>query len=166
MTSHFEKPDVEPGQAADGHEAHGKKWHDLSKEERERLRQELMNAPVLDFERYLSDNDYQLYIFENLTMKRIRDDIIANALMCIEDHTRDFNLSPEQMSKIIAIFEPGVRERMTEARELENEMKFLLRLVIDTPIVRSLLKEALEGPGDDRPGTGTDEQAPEAPRSA
>jgi hypothetical protein len=161
MNSHLERPDAEPGEAATGHNADHKESHELSKDERDRLRHELKNAPVLDFERYLSDNDYKLYIFENPAMRRIQDDIIANALMCIEDHTRDFSLSSEQMGKVIAIFEPGVRRRMSEAHEVETQMLALLRKAADSPVMRSLLTRAIEVSGDNHPGTGTPERAPE-----
>ena len=164
MTSHFERPDVEPGPAAVPHEGEGKQWHDPNKDEREHLRQELVNAPALDFQRYLSDRDYKLYIFENPAMKEIQDDIIANALECIEDQRRDFNLSVEQMDKIIAIFEPGVHKWMVENKELGNEVKFLLRLIIDSPIMQELKRKALESPEwNHDAGTGTQERASEAP---
>ena len=131
MPSSFERPDVEPGQADNANDADRKEWRELSKEERKQLREELIAAPVLDFQRYLSDIDYKLYIFDNPAMHQIQDDVIANALMCIEDHTRDFNLSSEQMSKIIAIFEPGVRKRMADVQGVENEMRSLLRRAIN-----------------------------------
>ena len=152
MGSYFERPDNRPevrhddaGTAA-AHDAVSPEWHDLSKEERERLRQELVKAPMLDFQRYLSDIDYQLHIFENPAMQQVEDDIIAGALMRIESEMADLSLSSEQMHKIIAIFEPGVRRRIAEVQEVESEM-------------RPLIRRATEGPEDNHPGTSTDEQA-------
>ena len=127
----FERPDVEPRHVGNAHSADGKGWQELSKEERQQLRQELKAAPVLDFQRYLSDIDYQLHIFENPAMHQIQDDIIANALMCIQDNMPDLNLSSEQMGKIVAIFEPGVRKRMADVQGVENEMRSLLRRAIN-----------------------------------
>jgi hypothetical protein len=155
MDSHFEKqntwpevPNADSGTAS-GHDAVEPEWHDLSKEERERLRQELVKAPALDFQRYLSDIDYQLHIFENPAMQQVEDDIIASALMRIEYEMQDLNLSSDQMRRIVAIFEPGVRKRIAEVQEEEAEM-------------RPLIRRAMEGSEDNHPETRTHEQASEA----
>jgi hypothetical protein len=148
MDSYFERPDTQPEMhhADSGtDDSASPEWHDLSKEERERLRQELVNAPTLDFQRYRSDIDYQLHIFENPAMQQIEDDIIAGALMRIEYETPALNLSSEQMRKIIAIFEPGVCKRIAEVQEVETEM-------------RPLIRRAIEDSPDNHPGTSTHEQ--------
>lgn len=156
MDSHFEKPGAQPEMRHDdsgtagGPDAVSPEWHDLSKEEREQLRQELVKAPMLDFQRYLSDIDYQLHIFENPAMQQIQDDIIAGALMCIESEMPELSLSSEQMRKIIAIFEPGVRKRIAEVQEVETE-------------IRPLIRRAIEDSEKDHPGTSTHEQASETP---
>jgi|ERR1017187_3121299 hypothetical protein len=109
---------------------HAEEWHDLSPAEQEQLRQEVVDAPALDFDRFLSDIDYNFHIHENPRMQKVRDDIVADAVLLIASYRAELGLSSEQIDRIEDLLGPGVRTKVVEQQKLESEMNPLIRQAV------------------------------------
>jgi hypothetical protein len=98
---------------------------ELKRQRREDLRREVAAATTLDLQRYFTDSDYKLAIFENPLVTKIEDDVITTSLFRIWTQKSTLGLSSDQVEKVIAVFEPAVKEKvkgMIEMDELFREI--------------------------------------------